>query len=138
MRNIIRTKDIAFGRPRLNGTRLEVFNIISDVKNSTSFYQYLEEREITKEEVIEAKDYCQSLKCQKIENDFEKYCSNCLLSTLHEQYNYRKNFEKIDDGVFKDTEDGTIYLGTLEELKDQEFGYPGWVLAGSIVLPTAD
>lgn len=131
---IVRTKDISFGRPRLNGTRLEVFNIVSDLFNTSDVSHYLEEYNISYNDAIEIVNYCKTLKCQEINEPFEKYCSGCVLSTLHENFNYKQiELQELTKELFKDkNRPNFIAIGKKSEIEDELYGKPGWILANEI------
>ena len=128
---IIRSEDTCFGRPRISDTRSEVYNIISDLYHpDKTLKEYLSNRYISQTDVLEAIDYCQNLKCQIINKPYEKYCSGCLLSTLHEDFKYKDfDFKKIDEEIFVDNDKKIIALGDKEDIEGELFGRPGWIMA---------
>lgn len=131
---IIRTRDVCNSRPRIIGTRLEVYNVVSDLySNTMSLKEYAQEREVSLPILLEALNYCRNLECQKTTDPSDKFCSGCILSTLNENYDFKKNdMIKIDDGIYKDMIKDYIGLGEKDELKEEEFGRPGWIMASKI------
>jgi len=130
---IVRSPDICWGRPRINGTRLQVYDVISDLEDEKNIDGYCERRGLNKNVLIQAVNYCKKLECQYIEKEYEKYCSGCILSTLHEDYNYKEsNYEEIDTDLFMDKARNIIALGNKDEIDQEEFGRPGWVIANEI------
>lgn len=132
---VIRTSEVCFGRPRIINTRLEVYNIVSDIETMTmnEIVKYCEDWEIDLMSVTSAVDYCKKLECQKIQFPFERYCSGCILSTLHEEYNYNiPSLEKIDNEIFYDKDNNVYLIGDLDDLQEEEFGRPGWIIANRI------
>ena len=131
---ILRSKDICFGRPRINGTRLEVYNIISDLYHETNIDGYLKEHDFSRDDIKEIINYCKTLSCQSINHEYEKYCSGCILSTMHENFDYKEvNFKEIDYQTFIDNNnDKLIGFGDKRELEEEMFGKPGWVIADKL------
>lgn len=131
---IIRTEDTCFGRPRINGTRLEVYNIISDLYHlDKTLNEYLISRYISQIDVLDVIDYCQNLKCQIINKSYEKYCSGCLLSTLHEDFKYKEiNLEEYNEHIYIDKDKKIITLGDKEDIEEELYGRPGWIMASEI------
>lgn len=131
---VVRSEDICFGRPRIEDTRLEVYNVIVDLYHHTeSIEAYLLDNEnLSQQDLRGIVDYCQNLKCQIINKSYEKYCSGCLLSTLHEDFKYKEiNLQKVDEEVYIDDQKN-IYLGHKEEIENELYGKPGWVIASEV------
>ncbi|HEY1054289.1 MAG TPA: DUF433 domain-containing protein [Emticicia sp.] len=133
---IVRTENICFGRPRIDGTRLEVYDVISELSYSKNSKQYREERNFTRGDLLEIINYCKSLKCQEMKYPFERYCSGCILSTLHENYDYKSiDFEEMGKEIFIDSNNSNLMaLGDKSDLQDEFSGKPGWIIADSIVV----
>ena len=131
---IIRSEDICFGRPRIENTRLEVYNVISDLYyHNEGIETYLSDnKNLSHNSLIDLVDYCKNLKCQIINKSYEKYCSGCLLSTLHENFNYKEiNLQQLDEDVYIDDQKN-IYLGSKEEIENELYGKPGWIIASEV------
>lgn len=135
MIKIVRNKSICNGRPTIDSTRLQVYDIISELKEGTTdeeINRILLERGLSKEDASQILDYCGNLVCQEITKPYEKYCSGCILSTLHENYEYKQmDLRKIRDDVY--TKGNNIFfLGNKREIEEEEFGRPGWIIAERI------
>lgn len=130
--NINRSEHVCFGRPRINDSRLEVYNIISDLYYlDQPIDAYTVERGISQDVISEVLDYCQNLKCQVMDKPYEKYCSGCLLSTLHESFDYKIELQKLDEGIYTDNQKN-IYLGDKKEIEEALYGKAGWIMASDV------
>ena len=92
---IIFTADTLWGRPRLDGRRLAVGDIVSLVDVNRSASLVANDYEITLQQVRQSLGYCSSLQCVK--DKVLKYCKNCTLSIQqgdeadgHEQENWNR------------------------------------------------
>jgi uncharacterized protein (DUF433 family) len=74
---IIFTRDVLWGQPRLEGRRLAVGDIVSHVDVNRSVNIAADDYEITLQQVRQALSYCSSLMCKEVE--VIKYCHNCTL-----------------------------------------------------------
>lgn len=131
---VTRTENICFGRPRVDGTRLEVYNVVSSLESSATIEEFQSDWNIPTKDLLEIVDYCKRLHCQKMSRTFEKYCSNCTLSNLHEGSAVDINsLDEISPGIFQDkTNPNFIALGEREELADELSGRPGWIIADEV------
>lgn len=131
--NINRSEHVCFGRPRINDSRLEVYTVISDLYYlDQPIDAYTAERGIDQDGIPELLDYCQNLKCQAIDKPYEKYCSGCLLSTLHEGFDYKAiNLHKLDEDIYTDYQKN-VYLGNKEEIEEELYGKAGWIMASEV------
>ena len=74
---IIFTDDVLWGQPRLEGRRLAVGDIVSQVDVNRSAAITGDDYEISLQQVRQALCYCSSLQCVK--DKVIKYCHNCTL-----------------------------------------------------------
>lgn len=74
---IIFTEDVLWGQPRLEGRRLAVGDIVSQMDVNRSACIAADDYGITIQQVRQALVYCCSLKCVK--DKVLKYCHNCTL-----------------------------------------------------------
>ena len=74
---IIFTDDVLWGQPRLEGRRLAVGDIVSQVDINRGAQIATEDYEISLQQVRQALSYCSSLQCVK--DKVLKYCHNCTL-----------------------------------------------------------
>jgi uncharacterized protein (DUF433 family) len=134
MKNIVINPAISSGSPTISGRRLTVYNVVTKVYFEESLKIAIEDYEITLDAVIDAVNYCSTLKCQE-EPTIVKFCSGCILRTLQDEWNFKKEeYREVRDAelnsVFTISKDGNeIFIGTIEELENSEFGKVGWLLA---------
>lgn len=74
---IVITEDCLWGQPRLEGRRLAVGDIVSQVDINDSVFQASEDYEISLQQIRQALLYCRTLQCMK--DDPLKFCHNCTL-----------------------------------------------------------
>ncbi len=123
---IVRSADVCFGQPRLAGTRLTVFNIVYGV-HIDGFDVYTSDYELSSADVIKALTYCKDLFCQK---DAGAYCNGCILSSIKEGYSPTDAEEiTLIDGSKVCIKGQNIFLGSIEEYNDSQFGQVGWAIA---------
>ncbi len=131
--NIIRTEDTCFGRPRIEDTRLEVYNIISELFYSESMDSVIEERNLSRDDLKQVIDYCRNMNCKLITKPYEKYCSNCILSAQHEGLDPDSiKLQKLDEDIYTDENSKLIVFGNKEELEEELYGKPGWIMAAQV------
>jgi uncharacterized protein (DUF433 family) len=136
MIHVIINKDIANGAPTIRGRRLTVFNVSSKIYYEENLKTALEDYELSIEEVRDALKYCSNLDCQKDKN-LIKFCSGCILRTLQDGWNFSKtDYDTLITGPQNQkisiSKDGSeIFLGTIKELENNDFGLAGWLLASS-------
>jgi uncharacterized protein (DUF433 family) len=135
MDNIIINKEVASGAPTVMNRRLTVFNVISKIYYEDTLVSALEDYEISVDIAKDAVRYCSGLKCQRDPN-LIKFCSGCILRTLQDGWNFRsEDYDSIlvDKSKIAINKNGQeIFLGSLKELEDNEFGLVGWLLASSV------
>jgi uncharacterized protein (DUF433 family) len=129
---IERNKDRGFGQPVIVGTRLTVLNVLSNANNSESIQSFLEEYQLTLEEIKGAAFYCKNKLCKDIKSDSDRYCQGCILKSISEGWNSIKTdfFETDSISVSKDGK--TFSLGSIEETENDEFGVIGWLVAEEV------
>ena len=74
---IIFTNDVLWGQPRLEGRRLAVGDIVSQVSVEESISVAAQDYEMSIQQVRQALSYCSTLQCVK--DQVIKYCHNCTL-----------------------------------------------------------
>jgi uncharacterized protein (DUF433 family) len=129
------TPDVCSGAPRIKGRRITIFNVISALFYGSTINEYSEEYEVEVDAILEAIEYCKLQKCKN--SNVYQYCSGCILRTFNEESNFNAEdyYEVTDEEGYSITlkKDGTeIFLGTKEELIENEFGYLGWVRAETV------
>jgi len=129
-------KDKMFGQPTLKGRRLTVYDIVTKVYFEDSIEMVLADYEIGITELNTAVNYCRSLSCKEDET-LLKFCDGCILRTLQDGWNFTKsnyiqiiNKENKTIVISKDNQE--IFLGTLEELENSDFGKVTWLIADNI------
>lgn len=134
MSNVVINPLISSGAPTIRGRRLTVYNVVTKIFYEDSLELALEDYEITFDEAKDAVNYCSTLKCQE-EPELVKFCSNCVLRTLQDEWefdkeNYREIYDKNSNSTITISKDGNeIFIGTLQELEDDSFGKAGWLFA---------
>lgn len=134
MNSVIIDKFISSGSPIVRGRRLTVYNVVTKIYYEESLSNALEDYEITYEEALDSVKYCEALQCQT-EKNLVKFCSGCLLRTLQDGWSFdRKDFMSIsiryeNSKISVSRDNRRIFLGTLQELEDAEFGKAGWLMA---------
>ena len=122
---------INFGTPALKGRRLTVFDIVTMVLYSDTVQEALEDYRISWQDAMDATVYCVNLRCQSDKTRVQ-YCDGCLLRTFDEGWHFDKtNFKeyKGDDNIVISKEQDIMFIGSLQELEDSEFGRVTWLNA---------
>lgn len=127
MRNIVSTKDVLMGAPRIEGTRISVYDIVSSLWHDRDIEQYSNDFEITQEEIKDAIVYCKNLKCQK--NNVTKFCNGCILNSINEK---EIIYNQIYDDLFVNQGDNFFIAESISDLENEEFGFAGWYRAECI------
>jgi len=65
---IVRNETICFNQPILKGRRLTVYNIISSLYHADYIDEYINDFEITHQDVREAIRYCKNTLCNEFKN----------------------------------------------------------------------
>jgi uncharacterized protein (DUF433 family) len=126
MKKIVSTADILFGAPRVESTRISVYNIVSSLWHSREIEEYIDDFKISEVEIKNALSYCKNLSCQK--NNVIKFCNGCLLQTIN-SIDKKAEFIKIDENLFTDKEKNFFIAENIGEIENEEFGYAGWIRA---------
>lgn len=79
---IVITENCLWGQPRLEGRRLAVGDIVSQIDVSSTMYEALQDYEITLQQARQALHYCRTLQCLK--DKPLKFCHNCTLRVRQE------------------------------------------------------
>lgn len=74
---IVITEDTLWGQPRLEGRRLAVGDIVSQVDVNSSAFEAAKDYDISLQQTRQALHYCRTLQCVK-DNPI-KFCHNCTL-----------------------------------------------------------
>lgn len=121
---------INFGMPAIKGRRLTVFDIVTMVYYSPTVQDALEDYEIDWQDAMDATDYCMRLRCQSDEGRIQ-YCDGCLLRTVDEGWSFnREDYSEFRDGDVVITHgNNTVFMGSIQELEDSEFGKLTWLSA---------
>lgn len=131
--NIIRSENTCFGRPRIDGTRLEVYTVITDLFYADSIEEVVKDRGLSHDDLQKVVDYCRNMDCKIITKSYEKYCSGCILSTQHEGlYQQPLKLQKLDGDLYIDEQNNAIFVGSKEELEEELYGKPGWIIAAQV------
>lgn len=127
--------EINFGQPALRGRRLTVYDIVTKIYYEDSIRMALSDYEISLTDAKDAVNYCMHLKCKQ-DKDLLHFCDGCLLRTLAEGWNFKKDDYlevKINDKTIVVSKDSEIYFfGTLQEYENSEFGKVTWLIAEEI------
>lgn len=135
MEYIVINKEIASGSPTVKGRRLTVFNVVSKIYYENTLETALEDYDISIDVAKDAVQYCSSLRCQN-DPDLIKFCSGCVLRTLQDGWSFKpEDYNSIlaNQNTISISKKGQeIFLGSLQELENSEFGLVGWLIAESI------
>jgi uncharacterized protein (DUF433 family) len=127
--------EINFGQPALVGRRLTVFNIVTKLYYEKSLEEAISDYEISIQDARDAVQYCMHMKCEQ-DKDLQHYCDGCILRTIQEGWKFNKDeYKEVQYGENKYTlsKDGrSIFLGSLKELEDSEFGMVTWLIAEEV------
>lgn len=128
---ITRQVRILGGSPCSNGRRISVHNIVMGVHFSSSVLEYMAWMDIKLADIIEAVQYCVSLKCQNDNSAVYSFCEKCILQTMKNNSD-APELEEFNTGLFAFTKVGSenhIFLGTAEEYEEETRGNAGWYFA---------
>ena len=121
-----------FGMPTLKGRRLTVYDVVTKIYYEETVGDALLDYEISLSEAKAAIDYCKNLCCQK-DKDRIHFCDGCILRTMEEKWNFnREDYIETNDQLTFSRNGQFIYLGKIEELEEDAFGKPGWVIATKV------
>ena len=127
--------EINFGMPALKGRRLTVYDIITKIYYEESPLIALEDYSISLQDAKDAVDYCMNLKCKE-DKELIQFCDGCILRTIDEGWTFSKQDyteTEVNSQRFIISKDGkTVFLGSLKEFEDSEFGKVTWLLAEEV------
>ncbi|MBV8252441.1 MAG: DUF433 domain-containing protein [Chitinophaga sp.] len=131
---IERNEFVGFGQPVIKGTRLTVYTVVSYAYSSNVIQHFLTEFELSLLELKAALSYCKHRQCQIFNHTFDKYCDGCILRSINDGWKPASlDFYEKDNISYSN--DGTIiFLGSLQELDDEEFGRIGWQIEKKLLL----
>lgn len=93
----------------------------------------MEKRSFSRDQLRQVIDYCRNMDCKLITKQYEKYCSNCILSTQHEAFDPDSiKLKKLGEDIYTDQNSGGFFLGNKEELEEELYGKPGWIMASQV------
>lgn len=129
MRKIISTIDVLMGAPRIEDTRISIYDIVSSLWYDKDIDQYIDDFKISKQEIKKAIIYCKKLDCQK--NNVKKFCNGCILNTINS--NDRKSiYNQVNNNLFIDDEQNFFVSENINDIEEEEFGFAGWYRAEHI------
>lgn len=121
-----------FGQPVLTGRRLTVYSVVFYASIRNNIGGFLEEFDVSMEELKSAVSYCKGRECNIMYRSTDKYCDGCVLRSIGEGWKSAKNDFREEGGISYSKDGSIIFLGTLAELDDDEFGQPGWLIAEKV------
>ena len=131
---IVCTPGVRRGAPRLDGSRLTVFDLVIACRNEDALEAAGATYGIEGKLCVLALEYCRLLKC--IDDRPNEFCSGCRLESLRapEESTSGDAFICMEpDGpsapIDWSSEKVRIFLGTRRELEAEEDGLRGWELA---------
>lgn len=126
MRKIVSTNNILWGVPRIENTRISVYDIVSSLWHNREINEYVDDFEISEIEIKNALVYCKELICQK--ENVISFCDGCLLRTINSS-DEKIEYKEVDENLFMDNENNFFITENLSEIENEEFGYAGWLRA---------
>ena len=127
--------NINFGMPALKGRRLTVYDIVTMIYYEESLDAALMEYRISLEDAQDAVSYCMNTKCKEDQN-LVQFCDGCILRTIAEGWTFNKQDyteTEINSQKYVISKDGeTVFIGSLKELENSEFGKVTWLLAEEV------
>lgn len=135
MNNIVIVEGILSGAPTVRGRRLSVFNVVAKIYYERCLKEALEDYEISLDIAKDAISYCKNMDCQT-DSYLKKFCDGCILRTLQDGWDFNKEeFKEIqisENSITINKNNKNVFLGSLQELEDQNFGLVGWLMAEKI------
>lgn len=132
MNYVERNNERGGGQPVIIGRRLTVFNVISHAFYRENVIDYIKEFSLSIEELRDAVLYCKNRQCKVIESSLEHYCDGCILRSISEGWVSIKDEFVESEGISISKDGNTIFLGSVDELEDTEFGIMGWLQAEAV------
>jgi len=118
--------------PSLKGRRLTVYNIVSKLYIENTIEEAIDDFQISLSEAKAALVYCKNLNCQT-DTDRIQYCDGCILRTIEEGWSFDKGgYVQTENQITISKNDPMFFLGNINQLEDEKFGKPGWVIANEL------
>ncbi|WPQ60157.1 hypothetical protein SIO70_17590 [Chitinophaga sancti] len=76
--------------------------------------------------------YCKDKECKVVKSPLDHYCDGCILRSISEGWKSIKDDFIESDGISISKDGKTLFLGSVNELEDSEFGVMGWMLAEAV------
>ncbi|ASZ10858.1 DUF433 domain-containing protein [Chitinophaga pendula] len=124
-----RNANRGFGQPVIKGRRLTVFSALSHANYAISLTSFLEDFELSLEELVSAVSYCKNRVCHDLNSPTDQYCDGCILRSISSGWKSIKDDFVEKNGVSISRDGKIFFLGSLDELEESEFGIMGWLLA---------
>jgi len=122
--NIVCTEGTLSGSPRIEGRRLSVGDIVFFVHSDGLEYT-VTNYEVDAETIQQAIEYCAHQQC--IKDEPYRYCHNCTLRAQQEPALDLSPYQEITSkGITFVKGPNEMFMGTLEEFKQQELGTQWW------------
>lgn len=140
MSEVNRNPSICFGRPRLEGRRLTVIDVVEGIyrEGKDGYKIYSKEFEVSNEDMDACLKYCASLECEK-QIDGERFCYRCVLDEEEGiDYNSIEEITLPDGGTFVQIGQGSIFLGNLDDYWESEEKVKGWLIAQEVIFNNLD
>ncbi|MFB6456874.1 DUF433 domain-containing protein [Chitinophaga sp. Hz27] len=132
MNFVERNANRGFGQPVIIGRRLTVLSVVASACGRDNVADFLEEFDLSMEELRSAVSYCKNTECKIVESSLDQNCEGCILRSISEGWKSVKD-DFTESGGISISKDGmTFFLGSLDELEDSEFGVMGWQWAETV------
>lgn len=132
MNFVERDPNRGFGQPVIIGRRLTVYTVVSMARNSAKIVDFLNDFELTANELASAVHYCKNRLCDKMTSSLDQYCDGCMLRSLSDGWSSIKDDYIEFDGISISKDGKSFFLGSLDELEESEFGIIGWLYAREV------
>ena len=140
MSEVNRNPSIYFGRPRLEGRRLTVIDVVEGIyrEGKDGYKIYSKEFEMRSEDINACLKYCASLECKK-KIDGDRFCYRCVLDEeAGIDYNEIEEITPPDSKILVKIGQGGIFLGKLDEYWESEEKVKGWIIAQDVNFDNLD
>jgi uncharacterized protein (DUF433 family) len=129
---IVCTEDVLWGSPRIVNRRLAICDVVSFITDQ-GLPEVMKERELSKQEIREALEYCSKQAC--IEDKPLNYCYNCRLRNEKDEPEDFTKYEEFElDGDLYVRGEGVTYLGSMQEFIAESAGIENWKIAQKLML----
>lgn len=134
--SIERNPEKCWSRPSLIGRRLQVHDVVSGCYYDGE-ESYRTDFEVSQQQVLDALNYCSSLKCQENFGPNDQYCVNCQLDAIHrgdiiDAKNHSSKTNRENDILSADGK--YVFVGNRDDYDEDSFGYEGWIMAQELLL----